>query len=511
MQHSARLSFSANDILQTQSPKTLHNSLSSASPILTGTGSLPLLSPHLEPIGSGSGSLAQLPPVFGNGTESEEWMKELPFKAKDLVDDSMFVEIDSGQTVEAACQLMLDRNVGCLAVYEVDSSGRKHHTGLFDYADLNAFLLVAVQSHAMPASFDPDRVRKIIEKGKEGGDASVGLACDLSQKNPLVAVPPTAGLIPLLTVFARGRHRVLLVDDESDTVHGLVEDRQLVRWFTEHASEHAPLVTALSSPLSELTFIPSIAFPRPVVSCSSDDTILDAMDTISNEGVSSVAVVDVLTGNLLSAISVTDIGKIIAPSQDKKVIYTPLSQLVSFIKEPLGSTDGEEKYPVFSVLASHTLDYTMQKLLVTNAHRVFITEDTSMGSLSTTSLSGNLRGVVSMVDVLSVFARLANIPDVDPLSMSRHRRANSTASSSSSTSSRSRPSSSLMHPVPVPLPMGSPRRGPIDIGFGHTRRGSTGYGGSLSGEGLGLSAMMNTSKPRSPSVTRVDGASPARR
>lgn len=438
-------------------------------------------------------------------------MKELPFKAKDLVEGSMFVEIDGGQTVEAACQLMSERNVGCLAVYEVDSSGKKNYIGLFDYADLNAFLLVAVQSHAMPASFDPDRVRKIIAKGKEGGDASVGLACDLSQKNPLVTLPPTAGLIPLLTVFARGRHRVLLVDDETDTVHGLVEDRQLVRWFTEHASEHAPLITALSSPLSELTFIPSIAFPRPVVSCSSDDTILDAMDTISNEGVSSVAVVDVLSGNLLSAVSVTDIGKIVAPSQDKKIIYTPLSQLVTLIKEPLGSTDGEEAYPVFSVLPSNTLDYTMQKLLVTNAHRLFVTEDLALGPLSATSLSGNLRGVVSMVDVLSVFARMANVSDVDPLSMSRHRRANSTASSSSSTSSRSRPSSSLMHPVAIPQSMGSPRRGPIDIGFGHTRRGSTGYGGSLGGEGLGLSAMMTTSKPRSPSVTRVDGTSPARR
>ncbi|KAG8976509.1 cell separation during budding, partial [Tulasnella sp. 427] len=478
------------------------------SPGLTTGNGIPLLSPHLGASGSGSLGLP-LPPAFGNGSESEEWMKELPFKATDLVDDATFVEIEGGQTVEAACQLMLDRNVGCLAVYEVDSAGKKNYTGLFDYADLNAFLLVAVQSHAMPASFDPDRVRKIIAKGKEGGDASVGLACDLSQKNPLVALPPTAGLIPLLTVFARGRHRVLLVDDETDTVHGLVEDRQLVRWFMEHASEHAPLITALSSPLSELTFIPSIALPRPVVSCSSDDTILDAMDTMSNEGVSSVAVMDVLTGNLLSAISVTDIGKIVAPSQDKKIIYTSLSQLVTLIKEPLGSTDGEEKYPIFSVLPSNTLDYTMQKLLVTNTHRVFITEDVSMAPMPATSLSGNLRGVVSMVDVLSVFARLANIPDVDPLSMSRHRRANSTASSSSSTSSRSRPNSTLMHPVPVPLPMGSPRRGPIDIGFGHARRGSTGFGGSLGGEGLGLSAMMT--KPRSPSISRVDGASPARR
>lgn len=103
--HSARLSFSANDILQTQSPRALHSSLPTGSPILTGSGSIPLLSPHLLPIASGSGSLGQLPPVFGNGTESEEWMKELPFKAKDLVEGSMFVEIDGGQTVEAACQV----------------------------------------------------------------------------------------------------------------------------------------------------------------------------------------------------------------------------------------------------------------------------------------------------------------------------------------------------------------------------------------------------------------------
>lgn len=105
MQHSARLSFSANDIRQTQSPRALHSSLPPASPILTGSGSIPLLSPHLGPIASGSGSLGQLPPVFGNGTESEEWMKELPFKATDLVEGSTFVEIDCGQTVEAACQV----------------------------------------------------------------------------------------------------------------------------------------------------------------------------------------------------------------------------------------------------------------------------------------------------------------------------------------------------------------------------------------------------------------------
>lgn len=41
--------------------------------------------------------------------------------------------------------------------------------------------------------------------------------------------------------------------------------------------------------------------------------------------------------------------------------------------------------------------------------------------------------------VLSVFARLANIPDVDPTSMAKHRRANSvTSNSSGHSSNRSR-------------------------------------------------------------------------
>ena len=59
---------------------------------------------------------------------------------------------------------------------------------------------------------------------------------DLSQKNPLVTLPPNASLISILTAFSRGTHRVLIADEESDTVHGLIEDRHLVRWFSEHVS-----------------------------------------------------------------------------------------------------------------------------------------------------------------------------------------------------------------------------------------------------------------------------------
>jgi len=52
------------------------------------------------------------------------------------------------------------------------------------YADLNAFLLVAVNSHNVRFEDLSPRLREIIEKGKEGGDATVGLACG---KSPLPA------------------------------------------------------------------------------------------------------------------------------------------------------------------------------------------------------------------------------------------------------------------------------------------------------------------------------------
>jgi len=56
------------------------------------------------------------------------------------------------------------------------------------------------------------------------------------------------------------------------------------------------------------------------------------MSTMSQEGVSSLAVVESSSGALLSAVSVTDIGKIVAHSQDKRVLSMPLAQFIARIK-----------------------------------------------------------------------------------------------------------------------------------------------------------------------------------
>jgi CBS domain-containing protein len=171
-----------------------------------------------------------------------------------------------------------------------------------------------------------------------------------------------------------------------------------------------------------------------VIAAMSSASILDAMKLMSEQGVSSVAILEENSGTLLSAVSVTDIGKIVVPSESNQILATPLHYFISQIKEPDGLTDGADKYPVYSVFPSSLLSYTIDKILATNAHRVFVTKESGPTSpiLSPAfhGIHGNLTGIVSIVDILSLFALSAKITNVDPGQMQRRRRASSSSQSS---------------------------------------------------------------------------------
>ncbi|OSD05088.1 hypothetical protein PYCCODRAFT_1443443 [Trametes coccinea BRFM310] len=383
--------------------------------------------------------------------DSEEWVTAWKqVLAKELI-DSPVAEVDADTSVEEACETLLSKDLQCLAVRMPHGRSPQQvpFYGLFDFADVNAFLTLAATRH----KFSTDelreklRVQDILKAAREG-KVPVYLVSNLSEKNPLEILPHDANIIALLGIFCRGAHRVLIQSASSPSEYlGMVSDRALLSWLTTYAQKTPSLLKYLSAPLATLP-LPSMYLYMSVVAAKASDTVLDAMKLMSEEGVSSVAVVDDESGGLLSAVSVTDIGRVVVPAQSNQILTTPLQQLVARIKEPDGSTDGVDKFPVYSVTPNSTLFYTMQKLLATNAHRVFVTEESPMSSSpSFSSMSPtNLCGIVSVVDVLSFFARLANIADVDPTRMQRHRRASSTSSgesfrSSGSFAARSRSSS----------------------------------------------------------------------
>ena len=229
------------------------------------------------------------------------------------------------------------------------------HRALADFArqfpDVNAFLTLAATRHRWSADDLHGRPRtgEIIAAAK-AGRVSVKLvsSCvssqlypcvkaaqltfitpDLSEKNPLEVLPHDATIISLLRVFSKGTHRgglrymcschlrlmdlpapvLIKAPPPSNEYLGMVSDRSLLEWFTLNARKTPSLEGFLSTSLNNLA-LPSISLYSAVIATKASDTVLDAMRLMSDYGVSSVAVLQEEGGGLLSAVSVTDIGKV---------------------------------------------------------------------------------------------------------------------------------------------------------------------------------------------------------
>ncbi|KAJ2933050.1 hypothetical protein H1R20_g4039, partial [Candolleomyces eurysporus] len=395
------------------------------------------------------------PPTFisGSDTDAAEWMQDWKaVLARDLI-DFRIIFVDADSTVEEACDKLLSEDAPCLAVRseqsDHDSPNRSPYQGLFDFSDVNAFLTLAATRHTF--SLDdtaPDpRQLKIVEAAK-AGRVPVHLVSNLSDKNPLISLPNDADVVSLLEVFARGTHRVLIqASDHSGEPIGMVSDRGLLAWFDSYAKAKPSFRQYLANPIQPLP-LPSLDIYTSVVAALSTASVLDAMKLMSEEGVSSVAVIDEESGALLSAVSVTDIGKVVVPSQSNQILGAPLHQFISLVKAKDGRTDGADRYPVYSCTPSSTLQYAIEKLLATNAHRLFVTRESTLSSpVLAPSAQGNLCGIVSVVDMLSLFAHLANVEDVDPTEMQKHRRRSRSGSKSSV---RQSPSVIAVSPTDIP-------------------------------------------------------------
>ncbi|KAK0476315.1 hypothetical protein IW261DRAFT_1490680 [Armillaria novae-zelandiae] len=338
----------------------------------------------------GSWITAEPTAIVNTPADLQEWVNHWHgIFARDLI-DSRIVTVDAQTSIGVACETLLTEDILCLTVKSNDAT-----VGQFNFSDANAFLtLAAMRRHTLPS-----------DDSKENRHVPVQLVSNLSEKNPLVVLPYDTTIISLLEHFSCGTHK------ENPSLRGF-----------------------LSNPLHAFS-LPSLDLYSSIIAATPMASVLDVMRLMSEEGVSGIAVVNDETLVLLSAVSVTDIGKIVVPSESKHILSTPLHQFIAQIKDSDGSEDGANKYPVYSILPTNTMLYTMQKLLATNAHRVFMTQDNSSGGSSpivSYITSGNLSGLVSIVDSI-----MANIEDC-------HRRASSSASSHSSLSdelSRSRPSS----------------------------------------------------------------------
>jgi CBS domain-containing protein len=206
---------------------------------------------------------------------------------------------------------------------------------------------------------------------------------------------------------------------------------------------------------------------------SSDAPLSEALTLMNNEGLTSVAVVD--NGqNVVGNISTKDVRHLTSAS-NAPLLDGSCMHFISVILNERGVEQGRDAFPVFFVNTYSTLAHTVAKLVATRSHRMWVVESASpspsapatplmmpqvvgapQASVAAPSspiptgavpasampgarLSGKLSGVISLTDVLNIFAKFAGLHPADP-GEQRARRRRSSSSSVRPSLDSSRPS-----------------------------------------------------------------------
>lgn len=223
---------------------------------------------------------------------------------------------------------------------------------------------------------------------------------------------------------------------------------------------------------------------------SGDRPLTDALTLLLNEGVSSLAVLD-NARNVIGNISTVDV-KLLTKSSSLPLLRNTCIHFISVILSTRGMQDGKDSFPVFYVTPSSTLAHTTAKLVATESHRLWVTEPASPSSsgpptpsthsatlvptsshgssvsapsgqsnivapspppnahgvssniaapfiapsgpsisasaLPGANISGHLVGVVSLSDILNLFARATGLHPADPNEIRNRRRRSSSSS-----------------------------------------------------------------------------------
>lgn len=418
------------------------------------------------------------PPRAEKGSDEFRGRDWKSIRVGEIVDLEQVRFADMTTSVEEATNLLIQSGSPNVVLLR-DGPSSQTAIGTFDYSDLNAYLLLVV-GLAQPDEDQVSSFRELAQKGREGKPIPLKDVKGLGRKEPLVTLPHTATLTKAVEILGSGVHRIIIVKEHTVDAIGVLTQLRLVRFFWENG-RHFPAVEALYTRSLRDLDIGS----HSVFAINGDKPLTAALELMNNEGVTSLPVLD--NGhNVVGNISHVDV-KLLTKNTSLPLLQASCIHFISVILSERGVHDGKDSYPVFHVNPWSTLAHTVAKLVATKSHRMWIVESASPASsgpptplltpstivpppnpLTNTSshssmsspgaspatanlpgpgiptpsalttisasaipgasLSGRLSGVVSLTDILNLFAKASGLHPVDPTEMRRYRRRSSSAS-----------------------------------------------------------------------------------
>ncbi|OBT75696.1 hypothetical protein VF21_05923 [Pseudogymnoascus sp. 05NY08] len=370
-------------------------------------------------------------------------------------EDVRFVETDT--SVEEATNILITSGSPRVVLIREDAKSSTA-CGTFDYGDLNAYLLVVLGL----GSPDPGMIEtytEIAQKGRDGVEIPLGDVVSLAKKAPLVTLEESQSLSAALEFFAGGVHRIIVVKEGTQDVVGVLSQFKLLNFLWENGNCFPVIERLYPKILRDLQI-----GTHQIIAINGDKPLTEALLLMSTEGLSSLAVVD--NGlNVIGNISTTDV-KHLTKTSSLPLLKSSCTHFISVILMERGTDNGKDSVPVFHVHPDSTLAHTVAKLVATTSQRMWVTESPSPAptptpqavpsvlaaaqphgthpsaspplspaypSISAASYpgvrSGRLTGVISLTDVLNLFARQSGLQAQDPNEERQHRRRSSSISS----------------------------------------------------------------------------------
>lgn len=346
-----------------------------------------------------SGHLGVPPPLNqGSSISGLDWC-EIPLS--ELTESNKLISIHSSYSVQRAFETLLSHNLTSVpvSISEEDPTDLRNCL-TFDYSDLNTYLLLIMNKIPLSeltideiGSPDDDIDKKheiiiqTINKAKKGEEVPVEFIIKLHPKNPFIKFTELDTLSVVMETLGNGVHRIAITDEPGNKITGILSQRRLIRYMWENARRFPSLDYYLTSTLEEL----KIGSSNPIT-IYEDQLLIEALLKMFNERVSSLAVID-RTRSLVGNISIVDV-KNVTSSKNSHLLFKSVLNFVSYNLTQKGIEEGQDQFPIFHVDQQSSLGRVIAKLVATQSHRLWIVDSRkpSSGSVSNSSSTSNNSG-----------------------------------------------------------------------------------------------------------------------
>lgn len=382
---------------------------------------------------------------------SLEWQD---IKLSELVEKNKLIVIDSNISVEKAFETLVTNG---LTSVPVEAFKNDLNCLTFDYTDLNAYLLLVLNKlkteDLKNVDYSPkDQIPILIKNAQRGNQVPVKFVIKLTNKNPFIKLSESDTLSTVVEILGTGVHRIAIINNNKLT--GVLSQRRLVKYLWDNARRFPSMEPLLSSSINSL----HIGSPNPIT-IYGDQSLIEALMIMHNLKMSSLAVVD-RNYHLLGNISVTDV-RLVSTSSKSDLLYKSCLHFISVILNSRGLENGKDSFPIFHVTTQTSLGRAIAKMVATKSHRLWIIKPDSNNKAPSTPAqeikhhhihhshtshfhhqeedthrTGKLIGVLSLTDILALFAKTLGKAHVEPnLARNQRRRSSSGVASINTTSS----------------------------------------------------------------------------